>query len=247
MALADIYDHSCVRCALHRRTHTVCVPGRGAEDGVRLLIVGEAPGDQEDAQGFPFVGASGKLLEELLGEAKVDKKRIRLENIVRCIPLKKREERGVRPPEEEEIAACLPYLQAVIRQLITEGSKPVIVAAGNTALQALTGFAFITRNRGRFLSLKAGMEDLGLTVMGIIHPAAVLRGQTAYRQLIVDDLASAWKHLEDQRDENYWAKYVWVDSIDFYRQWAQQTIERFKRGEIRWVAFDTETTGFSAL
>lgn len=245
MPLADLYNSTCTRCALSQRAHSICVPGRGAESGVRILIVGEAPGANEDQEGLPFVGPSGRLLEMLLSEAKVDKRNVRFENIVRCIPLKKKEINDVRPPEQEEISACLPYLQAVIRQLVAEGSRPVIVAAGNTALQALTGFAFITRNRGRFLPLKAGMEDLELTVMGIIHPAAVLRGNSSYRQLIVNDLALAWQHLDGQGEKKYWADYIWVDSLDFYRRWAQQTIERFQRGELRWIAFDTETTGFS--
>lgn len=242
--LSSLCDSSCTRCALYERAKTVCVPGRGAESAIRLLIIGEAPGPQEDKEGLPFVGPSGELLEKLIEEAGLDNQYIRYENIVRCLPTK-RGEQGVRPPEPQEIEACLPYLSKIVRQIVEAGSKPLLVATGNSALQALTGFAQITRNRGRFLPLKAGMEDLNLTVMGMIHPAAVLRGQEAYRPLIAQDLAAAWSYGGETTSLDYSGEYVWGSSLECFRSWVEAVIEDFQTDKIHWVSFDTETTGFS--
>jgi DNA polymerase len=152
---------TCTRCGL-AGGRTQVVFGRGDPDA-DLLFIGEGPGQQEDEQGFPFVGRSGQLLDRLLlEETGLQRDQVRVINVVMCRPP------GNRDPLPEEIEACSPYLA---RQL--ELTKPkVIVTLGNFAskhvLQTKEG---ITKLRGRSYP-----HASGAVVVPTYHPAAILRG-----------------------------------------------------------------------
>ena len=131
----------CRRCGLaDSRQHVVV--GRGNQ-AARLLLIGEAPGAEEDASGLPFVGRAGKLLEQLLAEAGFDSERdLFIANVIKCRPP------GNRKPSRAEIAACLPWLaQQIARQ------RPQLIGLlGATALEALLGIkGGITKLRGQWL------------------------------------------------------------------------------------------------
>src|SRR3954469_20075218 len=96
----------CERCELHR-TRTKSVPGEGPADA-RVMLIGEAPGWNEDQQGRPFVGAAGKFLEELLGKAGLRRSDVFITNVVKSRPP------GNRDPLPDEIVACAPFL---VRQI----------------------------------------------------------------------------------------------------------------------------------
>jgi DNA polymerase len=153
---------TCTRCGLAAgRTNVVFGTGDPAAD---LLFIGEAPGQQEDEQGLPFVGRSGQLLDKLVWEEMgiVRKERAYTCNTLKCRPP------GNRDPLPEETLACSPYL---VRQL--ELIRPrVIVTLGNPAtrymLQTKEG---ITKLRGR-----THPHASGATIVPTFHPAAVLRG-----------------------------------------------------------------------
>src|SRR4051812_48310143 len=140
-----------------------------------VMLVGEQPGDQEDRQGHPFVGPSGKLLDLALEQANIDRSRIYVTNSVKhfkFVPI----ERGRRlhkKPTAGEIRACNPWLREEIRLL-----KPrVIVALGATAAQALLGNQFrVTQHRGEPMS-----SDLAQAVIATVHPSAVLRARDGDR------------------------------------------------------------------
>jgi uracil-DNA glycosylase family 4 len=131
----------CHRCGLAESRQQVVV-GRG-NPHARLLLIGEAPGAEEDASGMPFVGRAGKLLEQLLAEAGLDSERdLSIANVIKCRPP------GNRKPSRVEIAACLPWLQ---RQIALQ--RPQLIGLlGATALEVLLGLkGGITKRRGQWL------------------------------------------------------------------------------------------------
>ena len=150
----------CTRCRLAvGRTQVVFGTGTPAAD---LLFVGEGPGAEEDRQGLPFVGRSGKLLDRLVGEELgMTRESCYIANIVKCRPP------GNRDPKPDEIEACRPWLEGQLERL-----RPrVVVTLGNTATRTLLGTTEgVTRLRGRSYPWR----DIGLGPT--YHPAAVLRG-----------------------------------------------------------------------
>src|SRR5690606_14768453 len=153
----------CERCALHAgRKQTVFARGTGSSG---VCFVGEGPGADEDAQGFPFVGAAGQLLDRMIAAMGLARDEVYVCNIVKCRPPNNRK------PEAHEIAACSPYLHQQIELLDPE----VIVALGATAVEGLLGVTGgITRMRGRMKLYKGR-----IAVMPTFHPAYLLRNPAA--------------------------------------------------------------------
>lgn len=151
---------SCTACRLaETRTHVVF--GVGAPDA-DLMFVGEAPGKNEDLQGEPFVGAAGRLLDQLMAEVGIDRERTYIANVLKCRPP------GNRDPQPDEIEACKGYLR---RQL--ELVDPVVVVTlGNFATKLLLRTEVgITRLRGQSYPWWRSK-----TLIPTYHPAAALRG-----------------------------------------------------------------------
>jgi DNA polymerase len=161
----------CTACKL-RAGCTQTVFGVGDEKAA-WLFVGEGPGADEDAQGEPFVGQAGKLLDNMLMAIKLKRgKDVYIGNIVKCRPP------GNRTPEADEIATCVPYLQ---RQIALIQPK-IIVALGKTAATALLGKdATLASLRGRL------HEYCGIPLVITYHPAYLLRTPA--------DKAKAWQDL----------------------------------------------------
>ena len=175
---------NCKACDLWKRgTQTVFGEGpRRAE----VLFVGEQPGNEEDLQGKPFVGPAGRLLDDALEEAGIDRSKTYLTNVVKHFKWEPRGKRRIhKKPNAPEISACRPWLEAEIAMI-----KPkVIVALGATAAQALLGPKFrVTKQRGQFIE-----STLAPYVMATIHPSAILRvpddeTRRLERRRFVDDL-----------------------------------------------------------
>ena len=168
----------CVKCGLAAERNSV-VFGMGHPKAA-LMFVGEGPGAEEDAQGLPFVGRSGKLLDQLLKEEMgLERESVYITNVVKCRPP------GNRDPKPEEIAECSPYLQ----QQLTHIRPRVIVTLGNpatkTMLQTATG---ITKLRGT--SHAFSYPGGSATLVPTFHPSAVLRNQMNM-PLIRADLVAA--------------------------------------------------------
>ncbi|HEY6538634.1 MAG TPA: uracil-DNA glycosylase [Candidatus Dormibacteraeota bacterium] len=148
---------ACVRCPLHL-TRTNGVPGSGPATA-RIMAVGEAPGENEDRQGRPFVGAAGKLLTQLLEEIGLSREDIFITNVLKSRPP------GNRDPLPDEVLACAPYLDAQIEVIRPE----VILVLGRHALQRLLPQApGISRAHGTLIPWG------GRTYMPCYHPAAAL-------------------------------------------------------------------------
>jgi uracil-DNA glycosylase len=156
----------CRACPLWQ-TGTQTVFGEGAADS-QVLFVGEQPGDQEDKQGRPFVGPAGRLFDEGLELAGIDRRTAYVTNAVKHFKWEPRGKRRIHAkPTWSEIMACRPWLESEL-----EAVRPrVLVALGATAGQSLLGRQFrVTKERGRWLE-----SELAEYVTATIHPSAILR------------------------------------------------------------------------
>lgn len=155
-AIADEV-RACIRCRLHT-TRAHAVPGEGAAPA-EVLLVGEAPGRDEDASGRPFVGRAGRILDAALDAAHLPRESVFITNLVKCRPP------GNRRPKRDEWAACRPYLMGQIAAV----QPRAIVTLGATALRGLMGPRHeLKADRGTFLRLGE------VPVLATYHPAAVL-------------------------------------------------------------------------
>ena len=162
----------CKGCDLWQRA-TQTVFGEGATHA-RIMLVGEQPGDKEDIAGHPFVGPAGKLLEESLRAAGLDRRDVYLTNAVKHFSWTA-SERGKRrihkKPRYSEIRACRPWLDAEIAIVRPQA----IICLGATAAQALLGADFsVMRRRGQFIP-----SSLAPRVLATVHPASILRAPDA--------------------------------------------------------------------
>lgn len=181
----------CTACHLYRNA-TQTVFGEGPRTA-RILLVGEQPGDEEDQEGEPFVGPSGRLLDKVLEEAGIDRTDVYVTNLVKHFKWKPRGKRRIhKKPNAEEIGACKPWLEAEI-QLI---QPDVVVCLGATASKALIGRGFrVTKQHGELAQL-----DGGPAVTGVMHPSAVLRAPDSEsrqegRDQLVEDFRIVKRHL----------------------------------------------------
>jgi DNA polymerase len=151
-----------------------------------LVVVGEAPGADEDRIGRPFVGRSGQLLDRMLQAIGIDRSRAYIMNTLYWRPP------GNRPPTDQEVAACLPFVQ---RQIVLARPR-VVLLCGNAPIRTLIGQTGITRLRGRWFELALPGAEKSLTALATFHPSYLLRTpgdkQKAWR-----DLISLQKRLEE--------------------------------------------------
>jgi uracil-DNA glycosylase family protein len=185
----------CRACALWRCA-TQTVFGEGVTGDVRMMLVGEQPGDQEDRVGRPFVGPAGRLLDRALDEAGIGHEGVYLTNVVkhfkwRPSPTGKR--RIHQRPNEREIAACKPWVEAEIELL----HPRALVCLGAIAAKALLGKDVrVTRQRGQLIE-----TPLAPLATATVHPSSILRApdDTARRaamEAFVADLAAVARALD---------------------------------------------------
>lgn len=160
----------CQACRLcEQRTRTV--PGEGSP-AAELVFVGEGPGADEDATGRPFVGAAGQLLDRMIAAMGLRREEVYICNAVKCRPP------GNRVPQDDELAACRPYLEAQLAII-----RPrVICLLGATPLKSLLGLSGVGKVRGQRL------EWQGIPVIPTYHPAYLLRNPAAKKP--------AWEDLK---------------------------------------------------
>lgn len=177
----------CPLCKL-ARTRKNAVPGEG-QLAARIMFVGEAPGRSEDEKGRPFVGAAGRILDDLLEKAGIERSQVFITNVVKCRPPNNR------VPEDDEAAACRPYLDRQIALI-----KPrVICILGRTAYSSLLGGSSITANRGKIV------EKEGQKYFLTFHPAAAIYNKSLLAALETDlkKLAKEIKEESKSSMEDY--------------------------------------------
>jgi len=153
---------------------TQTVFGEG-DAGAKALFVGEQPGDQEDRAGKPFVGPAGRVFDEALEAAGIDRSSVYVTNAVKHFKWQARGKRRIhQKPNWTEMTACRPWLEAEL-----EVVKPrVLVLLGATAAQSLLGREFrVTQHRGELLE-----SDLAEAVTATVHPSSILRGEPEDRE-----------------------------------------------------------------
>jgi uracil-DNA glycosylase family 4 len=162
-------------CAL-KKTATQLVFADGAP-GSRIMLVGEAPGGEEDRVGRPFVGRAGQLLDRMLGSIDLDRTQVYIANTIPWRPP------GNRTPTLQEVQSCLPF----IRRQIELSSPEILVCLGASAAQSLLGLKEgITRARGRWYSYQ-GDDGRVTRALAMLHPAYLLR-QPAHKRHAWTDL-----------------------------------------------------------
>lgn len=170
----------CTRCPLHQG-RTRAVPGEGPARAA-IMFIGEGPGFNEDKQGRPFVGASGKFLEELLHGIGYKREDVFIANVVKCRPPNNRD------PEAEELAACKDYLDRQVELI----NPNVIVTLGRFSMYRYFPGASITKIHGQ--AQRAGNR----LIVPMFHPAAALH-QPKWRPLLIEDFQKLPGYIEEAR------------------------------------------------
>ena len=177
----------CQACDLWRHA-TMTVFGRGPSDA-EVMLVGEQPGDREDREGEPFVGPAGRVLDEALVAAGIERQRAYTTNVVKHFKWTPRGKRRLhQKPTAAEQAACRPWLEAELQAVRPQ----VLVALGATAAMSLLGRNFrVSRDSGRLVE-----SPLAPHVLATVHPSSILRTDGAEQrraamQGLIDDLAVA--------------------------------------------------------
>jgi DNA polymerase len=167
----------CTRCKLHPTRKTIVFGTGNPKAG--LVFVGEAPGEEEDLQGKPFVGRAGQLLTKIIGAMGLSREEVYIANIIKCRPPQNRN------PQPDEIGACEPFL---IKQLRAIRPK-VICALGTFAAQTLLGTAQkISQLRGRFHDYN------GIKLLPTFHPAYLLRNPHE-KKVVWEDMQKIMEEL----------------------------------------------------
>lgn len=170
----------CTKCALHE-SRKKAVAGEGPADA-EIMFIGEGPGFHENEQGRPFVGASGKFLDQLLAQAGLTRSDVFIANVVKCRPP------GNRDPQVDELAACDEYLETQIKTI----NPSIIVTLGRFSMGKFIPGAKITAIHGQ-------MQRIGdRFVIPMYHPAAALH-QAALKPSILADFASLPDQLNEAR------------------------------------------------
>jgi DNA polymerase len=177
---------------------TQTVFGEGAENA-SVMLIGEQPGDKEDLAGHPFVGPAGRMLDEALAAAGIDRARVYVTNIVKhfnWVPAERGKRRIHKKPRYSEIKACRPWLDAEIAVIRPQ----IVICLGATAAQALLGREFsVLRERGKFVR-----SPLAPFVMATVHPSSILRApdetsRHEQKQAFVEDLRVAAAQIRKLR------------------------------------------------
>ena len=193
--LADAADAAkgCRACRLWERG-TQTVFGAGNERA-RIVLIGEQPGDREDKVGKPFVGPAGRVLDEALDAAGIDRRRAYLTNVVKHFSWEERGKRRIhKKPKADEVRACRPWLEAELAAIRPE----LVICLGATAAQAMLGAGFrVTEDRGRILQ-----STLASRVIATVHPSSILRApddesREAELQRFIADLMVAARVLRE--------------------------------------------------
>ena len=156
----------------------------------RIVLIGEAPGAEEDRQGLPFVGVSGKLLDRMLGSIGLDRTQVLISNTVFWRPP------GNRTPTTSETAVCMPFVE----RLIELAEPALLVALGGPAAKALLAQgAGISQLRGRWFGYATARLSHPIPATALFHPAYLLRSP-AQKRLAWRDLLDIRRHLDAQQN-----------------------------------------------
>ncbi|MEO5941445.1 MAG: uracil-DNA glycosylase, partial [Candidatus Limnocylindrales bacterium] len=191
---------TCTRCRL-ADGRTNAVPGEGSAR-TEVVLIGEAPGSNEDRLGRPFIGRAGDLLVKLLGSIEWRRDDVYITNVVKCRPPDNRD------PEPDEVAACAPYLKRQLEVL----DPALIVTLGRHSMGRFMPGARISQAHGTTAAVDPASGARDATVFAMYHPAAALRGAEVERQSY-EDVARVPQVLLDVRARRESAATITGDPI----------------------------------
>ncbi len=198
LAEVEAAARGCRACRLWRGATQTVFGNAESRMKPRIMLVGEQPGNKEDLTGEPFVGPAGRLLDDALEAAGIDRRTAYLTNVVKHFSFELRGKRRIhKKPKTDEIRACRPWLEAEIAALQPE----LLVCLGATAAQAILGPSFrVTKTRGTLVS-----SPIAPRVMATVHPSSILRApddeaRRTEMALFIADLTEA-RRILDARDE----------------------------------------------
>jgi DNA polymerase len=183
----------CTKCKLHFSRKNA-VPGEGPANA-EIMFIGEGPGFHENEQGRPFVGAAGKLLDELLSKIGMNRRQVYITNIVKCRPP------GNRDPEPEEVETCDQYLERQIQAI----NPKVIVTLGRYSMARFMPNVKISVIHGQAMKVR------GRLIVPMYHPAAGLHQRSLMAAIeddfsrlpeLIDQAAQIPEFVEDESDDN---------------------------------------------
>jgi uracil-DNA glycosylase len=185
----------CRACELYEHA-TQPVMGEGRA-GARLMLVGEQPGDREDREGHPFVGPAGKVLDDALERAGIDRRDAYVSNVVKHFRFRQRGQRRIhQTPERAHVSACRPWLDAELAVVAPQA----LVLLGATAAQAILG-SHVRIGKDRGLAQQSSLAEL---VTLTAHPSSILRAhddeRSAAMDQLVDDLRAVGAWMAENRD-----------------------------------------------
>lgn len=195
-SLADVAKAAqcCRACRLGFLANQTVFGASDSKRRPRLLLVGEQPGDREDLAGKPFVGPAGRVLDEGLEAAGIDRRTAYLTNVVKHFSFELRGKRRIhKKPKSDEIRACRPWLEAEIAAI----QPALLVCLGAVAAQAIHGPSFrVTKSRGVVMP-----SPLAARVLATVHPSSILRAtdddaRRAEMAMFIQDLKVAARFLE---------------------------------------------------
>jgi uracil-DNA glycosylase family 4 len=169
----------CRKCELGSLRRNA-VPGEGSP-AAQIAFVGEGPGADEDAQGRPFVGRAGQLLDKIIKAMGLKRDDVYICNVIKCRPPENRD------PKPEEIISCLPYLQ---RQLELINPKIIVALGAHAARSLLNNNKAIGQLRGQFHEYYPGLGSPPIKLMATFHPAYLLRNYSD------DNRAKVWEDMK---------------------------------------------------
>lgn len=178
---------ACVKCPHLANSRTQVVFGVGNIDAA-VMFVGEAPGEDEDLQGEPFVGRAGQLLTKIIETMGLSRAEVYIGNVLKCRPDMPPGVSGNRKPKLAEMQTCLPYLEEQIEII----QPKALVALGATAMEGLLGETSpMNKLRGRW------HEFRGIPLMATYHPAYLLRNQSlSEKRKVWEDMLMVMERLE---------------------------------------------------
>jgi DNA polymerase len=173
---------TCQKCPLHSQA-TKAVFGDGPSNA-KIMLIGEAPGKNEDLAGLPFVGRAGELLTELLTAAGINRREVYITNVIKHRPPNNRD------PTPNEVSACKPYLDQQINLINPE----IIVPLGNHALEFVTGSKGITSMHGKLLN--KNIAGKSRKIIPTFHPAALI-----YNRALRPDAEKDWELIKKEANQ----------------------------------------------
>ena len=199
----------------------------------KIVLVGEAPGAEEEATGIPFVGGSGKILNDLLRDAGIDREECFITNVMQVRPVNNDfgnfyEDKGRKVPRD----ILLEGIER-LKQEIAAVNPHVIVAFGNEPLKALTGLQMITKRRGSLYNII--LNDKAFKVIPTMHPAAVMRFWE-YRPLVLFDLKKILEESETFKSNITPRTWVKIEDIPMLRTYVKDYLDNAD-----YISFDIET------